>query len=165
MYVARVEALQSVLARQHPQESKPHHCRSSRFQHQIAATAMPSGAKRKAPVKGKESDQEEDKPKPAKKGKASATPKADEKASEPSSDDQKDAAKPGDQGKARKATQNVNYKEGSQFRTRKSDMVVCEDEAIAADEAEALKDTAAEKAGIKRRWAARSFLLCCSPLC
>lgn len=120
---------------------------------------MPTGAKRKAPAKGKESDQEEEKAKPAKKGKASPAPKADDKPSEPSSDDQRDSAKPGDQVKARKATQNVNYKEGSQFRTRKSDMVVCEDEAMARDEAEALKDTAADKAGIRRRSEAACFVL------
>jgi hypothetical protein len=119
----------------------------------------PAGAKRKGAPKGKESDQEEDKAKPGKKAKAGkgAAKQQEAPAAEPApkEEDDKDAGKADDQqGKGRKASRGVSYKENGQFRTSKSDMVVAQDEVKAEDEADALQQTAGDKAGIKRRCAA-----------
>jgi hypothetical protein len=50
----------------------------------------------------------------------------------------------------------VSYKEDGQFRTTKSDKVVAQDEVKVEDEAEALQQTAGDKAGIKRRCGGRA---------
>jgi hypothetical protein len=82
--------------------------------------------------------------------KAKAEPEAAEPEADAAMADEGDDVKP-QVGSGRQAAQNVQYKDKDASRTRKDDIIVCEDEPEADSESAAIRDTQGERPSSTRR--------------